>query len=101
MRQELEAALQLARDLDRHELPKLLGELEEVRATAQARLVTPPALAQPDKWLGVEEAASMLGVGVDFLYHHHQRYPFTRREGKRLLFSRAGIEKYMRSKKAA
>jgi hypothetical protein len=101
MRHELEAALRLARDLNRDELPKLLGELEEVRATAQARLATPPAPAQPDQWVGIEEAAAMLSVSTDYLYHNHERYPFVRRMGKRLLFSQAGIEKYTKTVKVA
>jgi len=96
MRQELESALRLAGDLDRDELPRLLGDLEEIRATAMGRLATPPTPAQHDEWLGVDEAARLLSVSSDHLYHNHARYPFTRRMGKRLLFSRNGIEKYMK-----
>jgi len=97
MRQELENALRLARELHREELPRLLGDLEEIRATATARLTTPSAPTEPDGLLDVNEAAGMLRVSTDYLYHNHKRYPFTWHIGERLLFSRAGIEKYLKT----
>ena len=101
MRPELEAVLTLARSLDREELPHLLGELEEIRATAHARRAAPPPAGAPDRLMGIKEAAATLAVSPAYLYQNHNRYSFTRRMGKRLLFSRHGIEKYMRSIKTA
>jgi predicted DNA-binding transcriptional regulator AlpA len=101
MRPELEEALRLANELHRDDLPRLLGDIEEVRATASARLASPSAPPQPDQLLDVEEAAATLGLSADYLYHHHKQFPFTRRIGKRLLFSQNGVEKYLRGKKVA
>jgi len=101
MRPTLQDALNEAHDLPAKELPRLLGDLEEVRATAQARLLAPPSETAPDELLDVNEAATMLGISADYLYHNHKRYRFTRRMGKRLLFSRAGIEKYLKTARAA
>jgi len=100
MRPELEPILNAAQILSREELPRLLGELEEVRATALARLHTPiPApQVQPDELLSIEAASRKLGVGRDYLYRHHGKMPFTRRIGRKLLFSSRGIEAYIARK---
>ena len=83
MRPELEIALTAARTLMPEELPRLLGDLEEVRATALARLSAPaPAQMKPDELLDVEEASHRLGVSTDYLYRHHPKFPFTRRLGR-------------------
>src|SRR5580704_18419309 len=58
-----------ARTLPSEELPRLLGDLEEVRATALARLVAPPpAHTGPDELIDVQEASRRLGVSTDYLY---------------------------------
>ena len=97
MRNELQTVMMAARELPAGELPRLLGELEEIRCTAMARL-TAPALAQSqaDELLGATEAARRLGISQDYLYRHHGDFLFTRRVGRRLLFSALGIEKYIR-----
>lgn len=97
MRRELECALAQARTLGPEELPRLLGDLEEIRATALARLGSPRVEARPDELLDVDEAAKRLGCSRDYLYHHHRRLPFTRRLGKRLLFSSEGMDRYLKS----
>ena len=89
--------LEQARTLAPEELPRLLGDLEEVRATAVARLVAPAqSPAAPDELLEVPEASRRLGVSPGYLYRHHARLPFTRRVGRKLLFSASGIEEYIR-----
>jgi hypothetical protein len=100
-RQLFEALLQLAHGLDREQLPALLGRLEQAKAIAFARLAavgtgngTPPA----DELVAVGEAARRLGVSKDFLYRHHGRYSFTRREGRKLLFSSVGIDRHISHK---
>jgi predicted DNA-binding transcriptional regulator AlpA len=99
MRRDLEHALKLARDLNVEQLPEFLGELEQVRVTALARLAAPVFMQpQMDRQLEVDEAAKLLGMSEDYLYRHHQGFPFTRREGRRLLFSLLGIQKYIREK---
>ena len=98
MRPELERVLMAAKELPIDELPHLLGELEEIRATALARM-TAPASVQPqqhDELLDTGETAHRLGISKDFLYRNHRRFSFTRRVGRRLLFSSLGIERYIR-----
>jgi predicted DNA-binding transcriptional regulator AlpA len=98
MRHELQLVLMAVKELSASELPRLLGELEEIRTTAMARLST-PAMDQPqqhDELLDTAEAAHRLGISKDFLYRNHRDFSFTRRVGRRLLFSSAGIEKYIR-----
>ncbi len=95
MRSELQNVLKTVREMPSDELPRLLGELEEIRCTALARLTSPaPALPQ-DQLLDVDQAAQRLGVSSDYLYRHSREFPFSRHIGKRLLFSSSGIDKYL------
>ena len=100
MRKELELTLVAARTIAQDELPRLLGDLEEIRATALARLTSPPLAQLPDSLLGVEDAAARLGVSQHYLYRNHPRFPFTRRMGRSLRFSSNGIELYIGRKNA-
>jgi predicted DNA-binding transcriptional regulator AlpA len=98
LRQELQLILKIARGLSPDELPELLGEIEEVRYTAIARLSmqTPFTSSEPDQLLEVEEAAKRLSMSEDYLYRHSKDFPFTRRIGRRLLFSSLGIDRYIK-----
>lgn len=98
MREELQPVLTIAQSLPAEELPRLLGDLEEVRATAMLRLATPPAPAN-DELLDIEEAARRLAISEGYLYRHHKQFPFTRRLGRRLLFSSAGIHEYLKRRR--
>ena len=86
----------LTSDLDPGEIPDALGALERVRArvTFKALSVAPPT----DRLLDVTEAAGLLGMAPDTLYRKAAGFPFTVRDGRRLRFSRLGIEKYIRSR---
>lgn len=96
VRDELHFVLRAARELPVEQLPRLLGELEECRCTAMARMTVPaPVQAQPDELLDVEEAARRLGLSKDYLYRHSGDFPFTRRIGRELLFSRIGTERHI------
>lgn len=90
--------LRFAQELPVGELPRLLGDIEEVRATAQARLNSGAAVlpSGPDRLMTVGEAKDRLGVSADYLYRNNGRLPFTVRMGRKLLFSEAGIERYLR-----
>jgi hypothetical protein len=101
MRPELQNALTVAQELAPEDLPRLLGDLEEIRATALARLTAPPPPIQGDEVLDVKETAHRMGVSTDYVYHHHAEWPFTRREGKKLLFSKLGLEKHLRTNRNA
>ena len=92
-----------ARELPAEELPDFIGRLESAKAVAWARLMTltPASVPQEhDELLSVEVAAERLGISKDYLYRHHSQYPFTRRQGRKLLFSALGIEKYIQQRKA-
>jgi hypothetical protein len=91
----------VARELPAAELPAFIGALESIKATAWARLSAPAQNpAEHDELLSVEVAADRLGVSRDYLYRHHSQYPFTRRQGRKLLFSALGIEKHIRQQRA-
>lgn len=102
MRDSLQLALaQAARELPAEELPEFIGELESVKAAAYARLMSVgPAPQEHDELLSVEVASARLGISRDYLYRHHSQYAFTRRQGRKLLFSAFGIEKHIREKRA-
>lgn len=97
MRQELQVVLRAVRETSIEDLPALLGELEQVRYTAIARLMgqASPSPREHDHLVAVEEAASRLGISTDYLYRHADEYPFTRRIGGRLLFSNAGLDLFI------
>ncbi len=87
------------------ELPRLLGELERLRAATWARLAGLSANGQsrtghdqPDELLDVEEAARRLSLSCDHLYRHAKELPFTVRIGRRLRFSAKGLERYIRQR---
>lgn len=97
MRDELQIVLQDAQEMPKDQLPLLLGELEQVRCTALARLTSAPVQREDaDELLDVTAAAGRLGTSKDYLYRHHRDFPFTRRVGRKLLFSSLGIEKHIR-----
>jgi hypothetical protein len=81
--------------LPAEELPDFIGELESIKALAWARLTAPASAQEHDKLLDVEAAASRLGVSLDYLYRHSSQYSFTRRQGRKLLFSAQGIERHI------
>lgn len=99
LRRELEPVLSAVQVLRVEELPRLVGDLEEIKCIALGRLTTPVAQHPLDELLGVEEAARRLGVSVGYLYHNHRRLAFTRHMGRKLLFSSNGIEAYLRSRR--
>ena len=96
MRDELQPVLRIARELPPEHLPRLLGEIEEIRCTALARLSAPAQPTGSDELLSIEEAGRRLGVSKDYLYRHGNEFPFTRRMGRKLLFSSLGIERHIR-----
>lgn len=53
-----------------------------------------------DRLLDAEEAAKILCVSQDWLYHHGKKLPFTRKLGPKLLrFSSQGIQRYLATRK--
>jgi hypothetical protein len=96
----LDEVLKAAQELPREKLPSFIGQLEGAKATAWARLTAPtPAQTEHDELVDVTEAARRLSVSTDYLYCHSREYPFTRRQGRKLLFSALGIDKYIRQRR--
>ena len=85
-------------------IPALLGELERLKATLWARLTVPQGNGQGqaqrdrDRLLNARAAAVKLGTSQDWLYRRSQKLPFTVRIGRKVLFSEAGIERYIRQR---
>lgn len=98
MREPLQSVLDGVRQMAPEQLPELLGELEVIRATAQLRMSAPTPSATPDEQLDIDAAATRLGVSKRYLYQHADDYAFTRREGRKLLFSGQGIDAYIHKK---
>jgi hypothetical protein len=74
MRDALEPVLALAKNLPREELPRLLGDLAEISATANVRLTSSVVESRPDEMLDVEETARRMGVSKDYLYRHQRKF---------------------------
>jgi len=98
MRRELEEVLELAGTLPADELPRLLGELEEVRARAFQRLSTPEQAPTSDALLTVKQVAARLSVSREYIYVHARQFPFFRpnKTGRALRFSAAGLDLYLK-----
>jgi|ERR1019366_6899366 excisionase family DNA binding protein len=98
MRRELESALSHAHSLAPAELPRFLGELEEIRAIAFARLIAPAAVTQPDEeLLDIAEAARRLNLSRTTLYALIMRGELKSRTiGRRRMIPRAAIEGFVR-----
>ncbi len=85
-------------------MPAVLAALSAMAGTAAARMLGKEtaggrsAEAVPDENLSIEEAARRLGVSKDYLYRHAKRLPFTRRIGRRVLFSARGLERWNRQR---
>jgi len=101
MRSELQTVLHSIAQMPTAELPTVLGELEVIRATAVMRLSAPTAApVGHDELLDVEAASERLGCSRDFLYRHHHKFPFTRRMGRKLVFSSLGIDSYIKTRRS-
>jgi predicted DNA-binding transcriptional regulator AlpA len=98
---ELDAVLQLARQLHAEQLPEFVGELETIRATAWSRLTAPGQSRAPaeDELVDIEEASRRLGMSRSYLYRNSSLLPFSRRVGRSLRFSAQGIDYYIRRKR--
>jgi hypothetical protein len=83
----------------REDLPDALAELERLRAAASLRLSIPPPPEPIDKreqLVDAPEAARRLNVTEDWVRRHTDELPFTVRLGRKVRFSVAGLDKYVR-----
>lgn len=81
--------------LSRAELPGVIAHLERVKTVCLFAGMTSPPAAAEDRLLDVKEAAIVLGVSPTFVKENSAKYPFTIRQGRRLLFSHRGIQVYL------
>jgi hypothetical protein len=73
---------------------RLAGRLLEVAQLDNHRV-------DPDRLLGVKEAAGRLGVAPAWLYRHATQLPFTTRMGAHLRFSERALERFIRTRAGA
>lgn len=81
-------------------LPAAVTAVAALLASVASRAIGSQPSARPeaqvaDENLSVEEAARRLGISKDYVYRHARRLPFTRRVGRRLLFSSRGLAAWM------
>ncbi len=91
----------------RNVIPVILGQLEALRVSLLAALLTHPTTttspgepsekSQPqDRLLSPAEAAAVLKVTPRWLYRHHRTLPFARKLSRRALrFSEAGMQQWL------
>jgi excisionase family DNA binding protein len=73
--------------------------VSELKALLRSELSATETRLGPDRLVDIDEAAKLLSVSEDYLYHNLKRLPFVRRLGPRLLrFSFNGIQKWIASK---
>src|SRR5436309_9648362 len=98
MRPDVEGAFRVAMDLLPDEVPAFLGDMEQIRIVALARLISPVRIEHTgqDELLDIGEAAKRLGMSVSYVYRHHNQFDFTVRMGRQLRFSADGISRYIR-----
>ena len=84
--------------------PRDSGELARLDSLLLARLFSvngngeADRLGDCDRLLNAKEASAKLGLSEDHLYRHSNQFPFTVRMGRKLRFSEAGIERYIRQR---
>ena len=80
------------------DLPRVVAELERLRAVAWMRLAVPQTVEpNVDRLLDAKEAASMLGVEVAALYK--KRWPFRVEVSRgRTRYSLHGIQRFIRAR---
>lgn len=92
---QLEAALV---DLPLERLPAAVGEIARVQAVLTLRLSSAAGAREPDRLVGIDEAARLLSIDEGTLYRKAKSLPFTVRLGRQLRFSAAGLDRYIREK---
>jgi helix-turn-helix protein len=83
---------------DPQKLPSLIARLAALQACAAARLMALPH-CEHDRMLDVTETAARMSVSVDYLYKASSKLPFCRRIGRRLVFSEAGLERWLSTRR--
>jgi predicted DNA-binding transcriptional regulator AlpA len=84
-------------------IPAAIGELERIKAQLYARLSAPtaatPTSGDADHLLTAEDVHRQTQLSMRWLYRHADTLPFTRRIGRKVLFSSAGLAKWIASRR--
>jgi excisionase family DNA binding protein len=84
-------------------IPAMMAEMAAAQSMLAARLLSvekpKPEPEKPDEYLDVEQAAMTLGVSKEWVYSRSRTnsLPFMARIGRKIKFSKIGIERYIRS----
>lgn len=81
--------------------PRLMGELERLKASLWLKMTCQGQgnqAPQPDRLLTADEVATRLNISTDYVYRHAKQYPFMIRQGRRVRFSQAGLERYLKQR---
>lgn len=89
--------------IDVAEIPAVIGQLEAIKAQLYARLAGPVSTATPaensDRLLTVDDVHEQTQLSVRWLYRHADVLPFTRRIGRKVLFSSTGLAKWLATRR--
>src|SRR5437762_12481213 len=77
------------------QIPPLLCQLAALQSMLAARLTGATTPVSEDRMLDIEAAADRTGMSKDWLYRHAKALPFTRRIGRKMLFSEAGLTRWL------
>jgi predicted DNA-binding transcriptional regulator AlpA len=83
------------------QIPDAIGELERAKAVLWARLTTPVSTngGGEDRLLTAEDVSQQTTLSLRWLYRHADALPFTRRVGRKVLFSSAGLAKWLATRR--
>ena len=90
MRRELEQLAGVSAD----QIPEVLGELEQLKATLTQRLLVP--VEQRDRLLTAEEVAKRLGASTQFVYTHTAELGGCRLSERMLRFRQSDVDRFVR-----
>jgi hypothetical protein len=82
--------LQMARELQPEQMPRFFGDMEEIVRTAELHAADNARVRSAEELLDIKQASELTKLSTDTLYR--KTYVFTRRIGRRRLFSRTAIE---------
>jgi predicted DNA-binding transcriptional regulator AlpA len=86
-------------EVPRSSVAALRGKLSELDTMLLGALFQAAApTTGTDRLLDAKEAASRLGMSIDYVYKHATEFPFAAHEGRRVLFSEQGIGEYLKRK---
>ena len=87
---------QLAREVAREDLPRLLGQLAEAEAVARVRLLEPQSAPEPSRTLDPDEAAAIASVSRRWLLAHTKGLRFRDDKTRKMVrFDERGLRAWL------